>query len=472
MPKQFKLPEIAESIDTATVIKVLVSVGDSVEVDDPVIEAETSKAATEVPTSVGGVVKEIHVSEGEEIKVGDPIITFEDGGEAEEPGGEEKEPEETAKEAEESEEPADAETEEEPEAEAEEEEAETEEEEAQPARAEAKEEPQAETEEEEEEPSAPETDDEPEAETEAPKAEAPSGKGAESVPAAPSVRRLARELGVDLAAVKPSGPQGRVTKEDVEAHAKGGGVPAPAAAAAKLPDFEIWGSVRREAMSTIRRLTAEHMARAWSQVPHVTQFEVADITELEESRKALAPRVEKAGAKLTITAIIARITTMALRKFPKLNASIDVAAREVVYKDYINIGIAVDTPRGLLVPVIKGADAMNVTELAQTMGEMAQRARDGKIKPDEIEGGTFTITNLGSIGGTHFTPIINWPEVAILGAGRARMQAPACPAEGPRLILPLSLSYDHRLIDGAEGIRFLHWIAEALEQPLLALLED
>jgi pyruvate dehydrogenase E2 component (dihydrolipoamide acetyltransferase) len=279
-------------------------------------------------------------------------------------------------------------------------------------------------------------------------------------------------LDVDLAAVKPSGPHGRVKREDVQAQAERGATAPPSLPSAELPNFETWGVVKREKMSTIRRLTAEHMARSWSQVAHVTQFDIADITELEDSRKALAPRVEKAGAKLTITAIIARIVAMALGRFPKFNASIDIQAQQVVYKEYINIGIAVDTPRGLLVPVIKGADGMNATELAKAMGDLAQRARDGKIKPDEIEGGTFTITNLGSIGGTHFTPIVNWPEVAILGLGRSSMQAPACPAEGPRLMLPLSLSYDHRLIDGAEGIRFLHWIAEALEQPLLALIED
>jgi pyruvate dehydrogenase E2 component (dihydrolipoamide acetyltransferase) len=282
---------------------------------------------------------------------------------------------------------------------------------------------------------------------------------------------------VDVTAVPGTGSGGRVTLEDVKGYAKRmlqGGAPAAAAARqpAPLPDFSAWGAVRREKMSTIRRLTAEHMDRCWSTVPHVTQHGEADITRLESFRKRFGARTEKEGIKITPTAVLVKLVSGALKAFPNLNASVDMASGEIVYKDYVHIGVAVDTPKGLVVPVIRDADRKGIRALAGELGETAQRARDGRISPDELQGGTFTVSNLGGIGGTYFTPIVNHPEVAILGVGRAAQRAAwNGTAFEPRLIMPLSLSYDHRLIDGAEGARFLRWLTEAIEEPLLLALE-
>ena len=300
----------------------------------------------------------------------------------------------------------------------------------------------------------------------------------EPAPAAPSVRRLARELGIDIDQVTGSGPSGRISLNDVKAFAKrqlAGAPPpaaAPAGAAPALPDFGRWGEVEYERLSAIRRATVQNMARAWSTVPHVTQFDRADITELEALRKQYGKRVEAAGGKLTVTAIVLKVAASALKAFPKFNASLDVEGERAVLKKYVHLGVAVDTDRGLLVPVIRDADRKNIVEIAVELGDLSARARDKKITPDELQGASFTITNLGGLGTTYFSPIINWPDVAILGIGRA--ETLAVHREGqfvPRRILPLSLSYDHRWIDGADAARFLRWIAEALEQPLLLALE-
>ena len=283
---------------------------------------------------------------------------------------------------------------------------------------------------------------------------------------------------MDLTEVKGSGPGGRISIDDVKAAVNrrlsspaGGSVGVPSA---DLPDFSRWGGIRREPMSKIRSLTAEAMTRAWLTAPQVTNHDLADITELEELRRAYKARVESAGGKLTMTAILIKIAATALRRFPDLNASIDPAGSEIIYKDYVNIGVAVDTDNGLLVPVIKNADAKNITEISIELDDLASRARSRKIKPDEMQGGTFSISNLGGIGGTGFSPIVNWPEVAILGVSRSRVQ-PEWDDEiedfEPRRMLPLSLSYDHRLVDGAEAARFLAWFTEALESPLLLALE-
>ena len=225
-------------------------------------------------------------------------------------------------------------------------------------------------------------------------------------------------------------------------------------------------------MTGIRHATAQQMARSWSNIPHVTQNDRADITDLEVLRKRWAPRAEKAGTKLTPTAILAKMVAAALKVFPEFNASIDLASREIVYKKYIHIGIAVDTPKGLVVPVLRNVDDKNIIELAAELGEAAGRAREGKLTLDEMQGGSFTISNLGGIGGTHFTPIINFPEVAILGVGRATIEPVWEDGEfTPRSMMPLSLSYDHRLIDGASAARFLRWLAEAIEEPLLLTME-
>jgi pyruvate dehydrogenase E2 component (dihydrolipoamide acetyltransferase) len=286
------------------------------------------------------------------------------------------------------------------------------------------------------------------------------------------VRRLARELGVDIRRVPGSGPEGRVSSEDVQAFARGalsGG--AGAGAAAALPDFAKWGEVERKPMSNIRRKTAEHLGHAWATIPHVTQHDRADVTALEALRKQYSPQAEKAGGKLTMTAIALKIVAGALRRFPQFNASIDVARNELIFKKAVHVGVAADTERGLLVPVVRDADRKGILELSAELARLSEKARGGKLSPDEMQGGGFTITNLGGIGGVAFTPIVNWPEVAILGISRASME-PVYTGSGfePRLMLPLSLSYDHRVIDGADAARFLRWVADAFEQPFVLAL--
>lgn len=297
------------------------------------------------------------------------------------------------------------------------------------------------------------------------------------VPAAPSVRRLARELGVDVHDVVGTGPHGRISADDVVAHVRavvtaGGGAAPARTTAHALPDFARFGSIERKAMRGIRRKTAEHLSHAWTTIPHVTQFDKADVTALEALRGRFAKRVEAGGGKLTVTAIAVKIAATALRVFPQFNVSVDDATEEIVQKHYVNIGVAVDTDRGLLVPVIRDADKKSITQLAAEIAQAAERARTKKTTLEEMEGGCFTITNLGGIGGTSFTPIINHPEVAILGISRGATEPVFIDgAFQPRTMLPLSLSYDHRVIDGADGIRFLRWVVEALEQPFLLSLE-
>src|SRR5262249_17855481 len=270
---------------------------------------------------------------------------------------------------------------------------------------------------------------------------------------------------------------GRISIEDVKAQGKrvltgaaGGG---RGAAAEPLPDFSRWGDVERQPMRAVRRKTAEHLSAAWATIPHVTQCDLADITNLDELRKKYAKQVEAAGGNLTVTAIAVKIAAAALRKFPQFNASLDMGAGEIVLKKYVNIGIAVDTDRGLLVPVIRNADQKNIVQIAVELAQLSEKARNRKIALEEMQGGCFSISNLGGIGGTYFTPIVNAPEVAILGISRARMEPVYQKDSGDfaaRMMLPLSLSYDHRVIDGADGIRFLRWVAQALEDPFLLSL--
>jgi pyruvate dehydrogenase E2 component (dihydrolipoamide acetyltransferase) len=283
---------------------------------------------------------------------------------------------------------------------------------------------------------------------------------------------LARELGIDITTVSGSGPGGRIGQDDVKAHVKTqmarGGAGRPAAA--RLPDFSKWGDVESKPMSNIRRKTAEHLSVAW-QAPHVTQHDRADVTELEAFRKAQAKRVEKAGAKLTVTAILIRIAAEAIRRFPQFASSVDMANEAIVYKKYCHIGVAVDTPNGLLVPVIRDADRKRITEIAVELADVSERARARKLSLDDMSGGVFTITNLGGIGGTSFTPVINQPEAAILGVSRGAIEPVWRDNQFmPREMLPLSLSYDHRVIDGADAARFLRFVAEALEQPMTVFL--
>jgi pyruvate dehydrogenase E2 component (dihydrolipoamide acetyltransferase) len=287
---------------------------------------------------------------------------------------------------------------------------------------------------------------------------------------------------VDIRGVPGRGPGGRITRDDVKAHAKRlieaqrpSGAAAGAAAVAgtaELPDFRQWGEVEREPLSALRRAAARNLAQSWAVIPHVTQFDRADVTQLESMRKRFNERPEAAGRKLSVTAIALKVVAAALRRFPRFNASLDLAAGEVVLKRYVHLGVAVDTERGLVVPVVREADGKRLLELSAEVERLAARARDGKLAPDEMRGACFTVTNLGGLGTTYFSPIVPWPEVAILGLGRAELQAvPVERGFEPRRILPLSLSYDHRLIDGADAARFLRWIAEALEQPLILLLE-
>jgi pyruvate dehydrogenase E2 component (dihydrolipoamide acetyltransferase) len=290
--------------------------------------------------------------------------------------------------------------------------------------------------------------------------------------AAPSVRKFAREIGVDIAQVGGSGPAGRISVDDVKSHARrmpAGAGRGPVRKA--LPDFAKWGEIQRQPMSNVRKKTALQMETGWT-APHVTLHDRADVTALEQFRQQYKGTVEQAGGKLTITAMLLRIVAAALRKFPELNCSIDMSQEEIVYKQYVNVGVAADTPRGLVVPVILNADRKTVTELSIELTQMAERARAGKLSLEEMTGGTFTLTNLGGIGIGHFTPIINDPEVAILGVGRSTHEPVWIDGQfQPRLIMPLSLSFDHRIVDGAGGARFLRWIVAAIEQPLLLAME-
>jgi pyruvate dehydrogenase E2 component (dihydrolipoamide acetyltransferase) len=450
---EFKLPELGENISQGDLVRLMITPGAKVSEGQPVMELETDKAVVEVPSSVSGVIKDVKVKEGEKIKVGQVIFTLE--------GGAASQAETTrARNA--------------------------------PVehvsgqhgarlafqaaiRAEGKTEEQA------------LPPDQPQQAAPGFSMPAQLGKVAgtehrQAIPAAPHVRRFAREVGIDIYEVKGTGPGGRINEDDVKAYAKG--LLSAAATAAqtppraghfaqpKLPDFAKWGKVERVSMRGVRRKTAEHLAEAWNTIPHVTQHDRADITELEQLRARFAPKAEEAGGKMTVTAIALKVCAAALKVFPQFNASIDIEKEEIVYKQYISIGVAADTDRGLLVPVIREVDKKNIVELAVELSQLSKRARDKKLTPADMEGGTFTITNLGGIGGVGFTPIVNYPEVAILGLSRSRMEPEWIQDKDggkfePRLILPLSLSYDHRLIDGADAARFLRWIAEAFEQPFL-----
>jgi pyruvate dehydrogenase E2 component (dihydrolipoamide acetyltransferase) len=446
MAKEFKFPELGENIDSIQVVQVMVSPGGSVEEEQPVLELETDKATIEVPSTVSGTVAAVHVNPGDAIQTGQLIFSLAEGGEQEksEPAAEktEKPAADSATTSESVEETTEAPAEP----------AETPSEKPAPAKATV-----AVTK-----------------EVEPP----PASKGGKKVPAAPSVRRFAREIGIDLTQVPGSGPQGRVSKEDVKAYSRRlntersvGAVPG-IAEVPELPDFEKWGAVERKKMSVIRSKTAEHMSLSWSQVPHVTIYDKADISELEVLRKKYAPLAEKEGGKLTMAVMVCKIVAHALRKFPVFNASADMSTREIIYKDYVHLGIAVNTKRGLMVPAIRDADRKNMVTLASEIQEIAAKCRDGKIKLEEIEGSTFTVTNLGRVCGEYFTPIVNYPEVGILGIGRAAEEARVVDgAVVPRTMLPLSLSFDHRVIDGADGARFLGWIRSAIEEPLVLALD-
>lgn len=445
----FILPNLGDGVAQGDVLKVLVKVGDVVTVDQPIVELETDKATIEVPSDVAGTVKEVKAKAGDKLKPGQVVLVMENGAGA---------PAAPA--------PAAAKAEAAPAADA-------------PEAAKAPEAPRA--------PAAPAAADRPKVVDIAAgrPAAAPAPAAASVVtaaPAAPSVRRLAREIGVDVSQVTGTGPGGRITQDDVKEFAKrvmnsfgsGGRAAAasrPAGSGPVLPDFSKWGEVERKAMSGIRRKTAEHLGNAWNTIPHVTQFDKADITNLEAMRKKYRGEAEKAGGNLTVTAVAAKVIATALKAFPQFNASVDAAGEAIIYKKYIHVGIAVDTDNGLLVPVIRNADQKNLIQLSVEINVLAEKAKARKLTLDEMSGGSMSISNLGGIGGTSFTPIVNWPEVAILGISRGTYE-PVWNGTSfePRQMLPLSLSYDHRLIDGADAIRFLRWVVEALENPFTLAL--
>lgn len=458
---EFKVPELGENVEAGDVTRILVNVGDTIQREQPVLELETDKATIEVPSSVEGVVKEIRIKQGDKVSVGTVVLTVDDG-----PGGGKAAPA-----------PSGA-TEEEP----------SKPEPPAPAR-EARQEQKVVSM---QRPSRPVADPPPPAkpartdEGQESRGETKPAKGeasGEAVAAAsPAVRRLAREIGVDVNEISGSGPDGRISQEDVKEHARrilsSVGVSTAAAGPPRregsaLPDFSKWGEVERKAMNNIRRKTAEHLSRAWVTIPHVTQCDKADITAMEELRAKFRAKVQQAGGNLTVTAILVKVLAVAVKQFPQFNASVDVEANEIIYKKYVNVGVAVDTEWGLLVPVIRGADRKNITEIAIELHQLSEKARSKKLTLEEMSGGGMSISNLGGIGGTYFTPIVNWPEVAILGVSRGIIESVW--REGafqPRQLLPLSLSYDHRVIDGADAVRFLRWVVDAVEQPfLLPLLE-
>ncbi|HEX2788606.1 MAG TPA: 2-oxo acid dehydrogenase subunit E2 [Ignavibacteria bacterium] len=471
MAKEVVLPEISENIDSGDVTKVLVKIGDTIEVDQPVIEVETEKASFEVPSTVAGKVTEINVKEGDKIKVGSVIVKVEEsgGGKSDEKSDEksEKKSEDKKESKEDSKEEKSKPKEEDTDNEQSEEEKNIEEEE--------KDEADEDEIEEESKKEIKASEDKKSVKKEDKKEEKPKEESKEKsapskvVPASPSVRRLARELGVDLSDIQGSGGSGRITEDDVKKHIKttmssGGGGKVSPATAIKLPDFSKWGDIEIEKMSNVRKKTAETMLNSWNSVPQVTQFDKADITSLEEFRKKNADEVKKQGGNLTMTAILVKVITLALQKFPNFNTSIDLSNQTIINKKYYNIGIAVDTDRGLLVPVIKNTDSKGLTEISIELTQLAEKARSKKITLDEMDGGTFTISNLGGIGGTNFSPIVYSPQVAILGVSRASKEAVYVDDKfEPRLMLPLSLSYDHRIIDGADAARFLRWVCGSLE---------
>ena len=434
MSYELTLPNLGENIDSADVVHVFVDVGDVITTDQDLIEVETGKASMPIPSTVDGTVKEVRVKEGDSLNPSQVLFII-DTDSSEAPST-----------------PAVLEQEEE----------------VLPEKTED------------------ETAAEPASATNTPvivpgpKPAAASGDSSHTraIPASPSVRRFARELGIDITLITGTGTKGRIIKDDVKeysrrSHSAGGAIGAAAGSggivAKPLPDLARFGSIHSEKLSGIRKVTSEHMSHCWNNIPHVTHYDKADITDLEKLRKQIAPKLKISNdGKLTVTAILLKITAIALKRFPKFNSSYDSINQEIVYKDYVHIGVAVDTPKGLVVPVIRDVDQKTITELSGELGKYSALARDGKLSLDDMQGGCFTISNLGGIGGHAFTPIVNWPEVAILGVSRGE-QEPVFKdgAFVPRMRLPLSMSYDHRVIDGADAARFMRWVCNALEEPLM-----
>jgi len=443
MATAFKLPVLGENVNAGTIARVLVKPGDGIKKGQAVLEVETDKAVVEVPAPGDGKVVEVKVKDGQKINVGDVVLSYEAGA----AGAAAPAPSPTSA-------PAAV---------------------AAPA---AKPAPKLTV-------LAPPA---PRAAAPVP-AQTPAAPRSGLVLASPSVRRLAREMGVDLNTLPTSDPSGRVTAQDVLNFAATGGaaattapVAAPSAptasapVAAPAPSGEVssdkWGAVVLEPMNAIRRKTAEHMTTCWTTIPHVTHFDKADITALEEARKKYAKKIEAAGGKLTITCFLLKVLATALKKFPRFNSSLDLASERLVMRQYYHVGVAADTPNGLLVPVVRNVDQKSIAEIAVELPALAAKARDRKLGLEEMQGATFTVSNLGGLGGHAFTPIVNAPEVAILGVSRSTIEPVFQNGQFvPRLMLPLSLSYDHRVIDGADAARFARYVCETIEQPWSLFLD-
>ena len=426
MAREFKLPDLGEGIHEGEIVEIFVKPGDAVKEGDPLLEVETDKAVTAIPSPFTGTVRAVAIKPGDTVRVGDILVVF-DGAAEETVAGEI---------------PADGQ-------------------EASPPPATA-------------------------VQTSMP----PGKRQHPPVPASPATRRLARELGVDLLAVSPTGPEGLVTAEDVRQQANQGPagatamatdsamdtVPMPAASP-NLPDFSQWGPVSVEPLRSVRKATARQMALAWSQIPHVANQDEADVTRLEAWRKRHGQTIAEEGGRLTMTVLAAKAAVAALKRFPRFNASLDMAAEKIIYKQYYHLGVAVDSPRGLIVPALKDVNHKSIRDLSLDFAGLVDRARNGQTAREELQGTTFTLTNAGAVGGGHFAPLINYPQVAILGLGRARLKpvvrtdAGGVPQIIPRMMMPLVLSFDHRIADGAEAIRFMQTIIAMLEDPEQFLLE-
>jgi len=416
-----KLPHLGEGADSGTVVNLFVKEGDQIAKDQPILELENEKAVATIPSTAAGTVAKIFVKTGDKISVGQKLVSLTGGAAA--PAG------------------------------------------AQPSAEAAK--PSAKAD-------APEREPEPEPEQETP---AESGEAIEksdaAVAASPGIRRLARDLGIDLARVRGSARGGRVTMEDVRAYIQRlqklaaqpkAAAGAPAKPAAESIDFSKWGSVTKKPLSPLRQVIARRMTENWNAIPHVTQFDDADITNLLAVRKKYVEAYEKKGARLTVTSFILKAVAETLKKHPVLNSSLDEVTQEIVLKEYVHLGIAVDTEAGLIVPVLRDADKKDLVQLSKDLEELATKARERKVSGEDLKGGSFTISNQGGIGGGHFTPIINKPEVAILGLGKGATKAVVRENKiEPRTILPVALSYDHRVIDGGIAARFIVDLVKAIE---------
>ena len=435
MATQVAVPDIGD-FDDVPVIEVHVAAGDVVAVDDPLVTLESDKATMDVPSTAAGEIRELFVKEGDRVSEGTPLVAVEESGaaEAEPPtmiGQQEPTPAAAAPAAPVPEVAAPA---------------------VQPAGA----------------PAAPAA------------AEAVPSSDFVGVHAGPSVRRLARELGVELSSVNGTGPKGRITKEDLVENLRGPG--APAAAPAEAPsgmgippipavDFSKFGPIEVEPLPRIKKISGPFLLRSWLNIPHVTHGDEADITELDAYRKELDTAAKAEGYRVTLLAFLLKASVSALRAYPVVNSSLSPEGDSLIMKKYINIGVAVDTPDGLVVPVITDVDRKGITELSKDLGAVSAKARDGKLGPSDLQGGSFTISSLGGIGGTNFTPIVNAPEVAILGVVRSK-RAPVWDGDQfvARLMLPVFLSYDHRVIDGALAARFMRHLCDALSDMRRLLL--